>query len=272
METIKTDIAKSVLHWGSIGDIWASLPAVRELSRKTGAKITYYLGANQQAEYYEGAVHPTKNDFGQQVLLNEKMIEMIIPLLEAQDYIEKAVMYDWEKVDCDLSAIRNTFVNMPFGHISRWYFTVFPDLACDLSEQYIFVPDNTIDYAKGKIILNRSERYNNPNISYAFLKEYEKDILFVGTDYEFNNMCATFDLNILRLAVADFKVLAQAINQCKFLIGNQSQAFQLAEGLKVPRIVEQCNYAPNVIPIGEYAYDFYAQEALEYYVKTLYNK
>jgi hypothetical protein len=45
--------------------------------------------------------------------------------------------------------------------------------------------------------------------------------------------------------------------------------FQIAEGLKIPRIVELCAHAPNVIPVGEMAFDFYAQNALEMYFHTL---
>jgi hypothetical protein len=272
METIKTDIFPSVLHWGSIGDVWASLPAVRKYSSLIKKPITYYLGSGAQGEYYEGAVHPTKNEFNQQVLLNDKMIEMMIPLLEYQGYIAKAKKFEWEDGYVDLTAIRHTDINMPKGHISRWYFYVFPDLACDLSKKYIDVPQLTSNYFNDKIILNRTERYNNPSISYSFLKKYEKNILFVGTDYEYRIMCDTYDLNILKHEVKDFLELAAIIARCKVFVGNQSQAFQIAEGLKIPRIVELCNFAPNVIPIGEDAYDFYAQLALEYYVDLLFNK
>jgi len=82
----------------------------------------------------------------------------------------------------------------------------------------------------------------------------------------------SFDLNIKKFNIGSFLELAQAIKQCRFHISNQTQAFQLSEGLKVPRILEVCEFAPNVIPIGKDAYDFLSQGALEWYFNVLYKK
>jgi hypothetical protein len=57
-----------------------------------------------------------------------------------------------------------------------------------------------------------------------------------------------------------------------FHVSNQTMAFQISQGLKHPRIVELCEFAPNVLVIGEDAYDFFAQSGLEYYVAIMYNK
>lgn len=276
METTQTNPAKTFLHWGSIGDVWASLPGVREIVRKTGKKAIYYLGINQQGNYYKGAVHPTLNEFGQQVLLNEAMANMMIPFLKAQDFIEDACIFEWQKVDCDLSAIRDTFTNLPYGHIARWYFYVYPDMACNLGETYLTAPTTFTDFAKGKIIINRTERYitqfvdAESMINYSFLKAYESELVFAGTESEHQKFCEQFNLNIPRLQIENFLELAQAMKQCRFFIGNQSQAFQIAEGLKIPRMVELCNFAPNVIPTGDNAYDFYVNAALKYYFDVLY--
>ena len=48
--------------------------------------------------------------------------------------------------------------------------------------------------------------------------------------------------------------------------------YQIAEALKIPRILEIFPRMPNIIPMGEDAYDFYAQSALEYYFSLLLNK
>lgn len=257
---------------GNIGDVWSALPALKEYCSKTDNKVILYLVNGQSAIYYEGAVHPTKNEEGVQVMLNLDMIKMMIPLLKEQYYIEDARVWNEEEVDIDLGLIRETYVNMPMGSLSRWYFLVYPDLACDLSRQYIFVPDATKDLAVDKIIINRTQRYLNDNISYSFLKEYENDLIFAGTSFEHQIFCTQFDLEMPRLKVSNFLELAQAIKQSRFGIGNQSQFMQICEGLKTPRIVELCNYAPNVNVVGEYAFDFYHQVALEYYVATLSGK
>lgn len=255
----------SFLHDGSIGDVICSLASVREFYKKTGNKAVYYLTNGQAAIYYEGATHPTRNSEGVQVMLNEDMINMLIPLLKGQEYIEDAASHNEEKIDIDLNRIRQTFVNMPNGIISTWYVIVYPDLAFNLSEQYIFVEDSEKDLAKGKVIIARTERYQNPGIDYSFLKGYESELVFSGTKKECNLFNMQFDLEIPRLEIKDFYELAQAIKQSKGLISNQTMIMQIAEGLKSPRAVELCSFAPNVTPIGEKAYYFYAQGALELY-------
>lgn len=257
------------LHDGTIGDVWAALPAIKENYKKFNKKAVVYLTNGQAAIYYPGATHPTQKD-GVMVMLNEDVINMIIPLLKSQEYIYDAKIHNGETVQINLNRIRETFVNQPYHSLSRWYFYVYPDLACDLSQQYIYVPDSEKDLAKGKVIIGRTERYLNPNISYHFLKGYNQgDFLFVGTDLEYAIFNIRHGLKIPRLLINDFLELAQALKQAKGLISNQTQIFQIAEGLKIPRAVELCSMAPNVEPIGDKAFEFYAQEALEYYTTIL---
>lgn len=262
---------KSFLHFGNSGDCIAALPAIKELAKKSGKKANYYLFKNRKAIYYQGAVHPVKDDAGTMVMLNDKMIEMLIPLFKQQDYIEDAKEWSGEEIDVDLNKIRETNVNCPYGDLRRWYFYPFPNLSCDLSKQYIEVPDLDTNISEGKIIVNRTERYTNELISYFFLKKYEPNVIFAGTKGEYEKFCKEWKLDIPYLEVGDFLELAQIIKQAKLFVGNQSMCFQIAEGLKIPRICELCHFAPNVIPTGEYAYDFYAQVGLEYYVDYLFN-
>lgn len=262
----------SFSHNGNIGDCWASIPAMREFYKKTGKKVVLFLEKNITAFYYEGASHPTKSDEGTSVMLNQKMIDMMIPLFKEQEFIEDVKVWESENVEWPLSAFRDTYVGLPSFSINRWYFYVYPDLSCDLSGVWLQVPDAEKDYAKGKIIITRSERYLNPHVDYSFLKPYEEELIFCGTMREYNNFCMAYDLNIRKLTINNFLELAQAIKQCRFHITNQTQAFQLSEGQKIPRILELCGFAPNCIPIGEDAYDFFAQGALEYYFKLLHEK
>lgn len=257
------------LHNGTIGDCWAAIPAMKQYYKLRGKKCLLYLVNGQKAVYYEGAVHPTTNSDGEQVMLNEQMINMMIPLFKAQECIADCKIWDNEPVQVDLNRMRETFVNMPNGCISRWQFYTWPEMACDLSKKWLTVPNSKKDLAKDKIIVTRSERYLNPFINYKFLKQYEKDILFCGTDIEYMLFQLRFGLEVGRLVINNFLELAQALNQCRFHISNQTQAFQISQGLKIPRVVELCHFAPNVIPYGENAYDFYAQNALEYYVSIL---
>lgn len=261
----------SFSHSGNIGDCWAAIPAMRQHYLNTGKKADLYLIRNVPAFYYEGAVHPTKSETGDSVMLNQKMIDMMKPLLKAQDFINEVKSIDYseyeqyrDEIKVHLEWIRETYVGMPAFSINRWYFYVFPDLTCDLSKIWLQVPDSDKDLAKGKIIITRSERYTNPGIDYSFIKPYEDDCLFCGTMREYNNFCMTYDLNIRKFNINNFLELAQALKQCKFHISNQTQAFQLSESQKIPRILELCAHAPNCIPIGENAYDFHNQLGLEF--------
>lgn len=259
------------LHSGSIGDVWASLPVIKEYNRKSGKKTLLYLNKDQKAFYYEGATHPTKDDSGEQVMLNGNVINMMIPLLKEQYYIEDVQIWSGEEIHIDLDQLRATYVGMPSFSLSRWYFYVFPDLACNLANRYIEVPETEKDLAKGKIIIARSERYRNEHIDYSFLKKYEDDLIFSGTMKEYNDFCMRFNLTIKKLPLNNFLELGQALKQSKGLLSNQTMIFQIAEGLKIPRIVELCGFAPNVIPVGESAFDFFSQTGVEYYVEYLYN-
>jgi hypothetical protein len=254
----------SFKHSGHLGDLIASMPTIREYNRKTGKEVVLYLGRNVVALFPEGVTHPTKNG-DTMVMLNDEMIKMITPLLECQPYIKEVRVHNGEDIDIDLDVIRVHPHNQPFGCLERWYFYHYPDLACDLSEQWLTVPDSERNIAKGKIIVTRTERYTNPYIDYSFLKEFEDDLLFSGTMREYNNFCMNFDLNIRKLNIDNFLELAQAMRQAKFHLSNQTMAFQISTGLKIPRVVELCAHAPNVIPYGKEAYDFYNQDHLEYY-------
>lgn len=267
MESLITSFS----HSGNVGDCHAAIPAMRQHFINTGKKIDLYLFKNVPAFYYEGAVHPTKDDAGTNVMLNQKMIDMMIPLLKAQNFINEVYSVDEseyeeykDKIQVHLEWFRENQIGLPNFSINRWYFYVFPDLTCDLSKEWLEVPSTVLDIARNKIIITRSERYTNPTIDYSFLKPYEDEILFCGTQREWNNFCMSYDLNVRKLNINNFLELAQAIQQCRFHITNQTQAFQLSEGQKIPRILELCAFAANCIPIGENAYDFHNQLGLEY--------
>lgn len=276
-------ILDSMIHAGNTGDVIAALPAMRQFYRKHGVKPTLYLVRDHPAKYYEGAVHPVKDDNGGYVSLNGDMISKLIPLLSIQPYLKEvkevhindvvfaeayAETRDGNKY-INLSLIRDVFCNIPKGDIRRWYFMVFPDLTCDLGEQYLHIPDAEKDWAKNKVIICRTERYTNHMIDYSFLKEYQDDLIFAGTMREYNNFCMANDLEIPKLADTNFLELAQALKQSKGLVSNQTMIFQIAEAMKIPRVVEICAEAPNVIPTGEQAFDFLVQIGLEVHFHTI---
>lgn len=263
---------KNFSHHGNSGDLIASLPVLHEYFVKTGIKPNLYLVQDYEAVYPDGVVHPIRDESGKAVSLNEEMVTKLIPLLQVQPYLDEVKKLETEEVHVNLCDIRENGINMGAGSLSRWYFYVFPDLACDLSKKYLSIPETEADYAKGKIIISRTERYLNENIDYSFLKSLEEELVFVGTMREYNNFCMGYDLNIPKLHVDNFLQLAQAVQQSRFHVSNQTFLFQVSEMLKKPRVLEVCSWAQNVVPVGEDAYDFLSQKGVEYYVDFLSKK
>jgi len=140
-------------------------------------------------------------------------------------------------------------------------------LQCDLSEPWLEIMDD--NSCRGKILINRTTRYNNPYIDYYFLRAYEKDIMFVGLEAEHEKLCADFGLIIPRLNTDNFFELAQAIASCRFFIGNQSLAWHISDALKKPRVLEVCASFPNCFPTGANGHSFISQGSLEYIFETL---
>ena len=257
-------------HSANSGDLVAAMAGVKKLCEERGAKAVIHQRLNMPAFYYQGASHPTKSSDGVEVCMNAKMYSMMVRLLGAQDYIDSCVVWQGEKVDFDLDEIRNHFVNMPYGNIQRWYGYVYPQMFCDLSKSWIKKHDKAfIDGSDDTIVINFTSRYRNPEITYYFLKEYEDRLLFVGNDVEYETFCKEWNLDIMRAHIDDFLELSELLSDCKFFLGNQSMCYNIAEAMKIPRIVEACSFAPNCTPHGADGYEFYHQPALEYFFKQL---
>jgi hypothetical protein len=249
----------SVKHSGPSGDVLYSLPTAKKLAETYGP-IDYYLHAGMLAHYYDGAKHPDGN-----VALTQKRVEMFIPLLESQWYIKKAALWTGEKVVIDLDWHLSFESGKPYGDIRRWYFHIWPELTCNLALPTLEVEPIPVD----GIVVNRTERYRNPKISYQFLQHLPDKIYFLGTLEEL----ALFRIEVPKaefLPCDNFLLTAQYIAGSKLFIGNQSMCFAIAEGLKVPRVLEAAKGEfNNVIPTGEKAYDFFVQSNFQTIVNML---
>lgn len=266
-----------IKHSVNMGDLIASMAAMKRFYDVTKSKIIVSQHIGTVAEYYQGAVHPVTNESGVQVCMNEKIWTMMKPLVESQYYIQEFEKYEGQAVDMDFNVIRGkTFVNLPNGMIQSWIMYAFPDLACDLSKPWITIDGKTPKYIekqiKGKAIINFTERYRNKNMEYFFLKNYADDLVFSGTEREHWLFCNQYRLDIPHLEIKNFLDLAYAIRDCRFILGNQSSLWNLAEAMKKPRILEVCSFAANCQPmIGEHSYGYYHQVGNEYFFRKLYN-
>lgn len=261
-------------HSFNAGDALTILPGMKKIYHETGKKAIIFQRLNLPANYGHNDRHPVLSDEGRMVCMNEKIFNMLKPLIEAQEYVESFEIWKGEKVDVDYDLTRHSSqMPLPGGDIYKWPSLIFPQLEADLTEPWItgFVDYETADISD-IIVINRTERYQNPYIDYYFLKPYESKIIFAGTVEETNIFCIKWELNIANLYVKNFLHLANTIKACRFFIGNQSFCWHLAESMKVPRILEVCATYPNTFPTGKNGYSFINQGSLEYYFNKLLNE
>jgi hypothetical protein len=233
-------------HSGNAGDIIYALASVKHICEKQNTKAIIYLHLNQSSSFN----HHVTGD----VMLNQKMYDMIKLLLEYQDYIEKVEPYAGQIIDYNLDAFRNNKVNLSAGNIATWYSFPYPELNPDLSQAWLTAPKvNQI-----LPVANRTERYVNPLIMYDLIGKCD----FIGVDREYK-IISQYTSNFNHLKVMDFLEMAAVINSSPLFLGNQSLAFAIAEGLKVKRILESFYNAPNVIPQGGEWYQFNDQKQLK---------
>ena len=268
-----------VKHSVNPGDLIACMSNMKKYYDATQRKLIVSQQIGMLAQYYPGAIHPTVNEEDRNVCCNDKMWEMLKPLVESQEYVHSFEKYEGQHVDLDFNVIRGTtFVNLPNGMIQSWIVYAFPDLAYDLTKPWIFLKDENCPLqiksdVDGKILLNFTERYRNTNLNYYFLKHYMNDLVFAGTEREHYLFCEQWQLQIPRLIVNDFLELGYAIKNCRFILANQSLNWNIAEAMKTPRILEVCSYASNCAPfVGEDSYGYFHQIAAEHYFEILYNK
>lgn len=252
------------------GDIISFLSGIREMWVKTGKKGILYQRLNMPGVGYQDSIHPFINESGTPVCMPQKMFDMLRPLVCSQEYIEDFLVFNGEEVDCSFDLIRQErFTNQPKGSLNRWPGYVFPEMQTDLSKPWINLPSVVGSAVTGKVIINFTERYRNHIIHYHWLKPYQDKLIFAGLQKERDLFCSEWDIDIPLLQVDNFLQLAHHMKQAKFFMGNASMCFQIAEAMKIPRVLETFPLMPNVIPIGNDAYDFYHQTAVQYFFQKL---
>lgn len=248
-----------IKHSGNVGDLIYSLPAMREASKQHDAKVDVILRINVPMQ--STVKHPNNG-----VQLTRTMAEMVTPLLMTCDFIDSVVITEHdEPCDYDFDIFRR-FHNYT-GHISQWYFHIYPHLTCDLSQPLDF--DIEAITPERPIILNRTARYHNPSFDYSILRPFQHLITFVGLPDEYRIMSAKLP-EITYTEVTDFKQLTALIKGAELFIGNQSMAFAIAEQMKSLRYLEICPYANNVIPTGMNGYGCFTVLNLIQLMKTKY--
>jgi ADP-heptose:LPS heptosyltransferase len=248
----------SFLHYGHLGDVVNSLPVIKELSKTH--KCNFYIQAKKPLE--SNARHYKR--FGDYVFLTDANVDMLLPLFMNQPYIHKVDKYRNQEIDIDLNLIREMPIDFNIDSV-RWY-SQLTGIHTDLSVPYIFAEPH--DVIKNKVTIMRNVRRKNYFTNYKFLKKYE-NLLFIGLNDEYENLKKEVP-NLEFYDCKDFLEMAQIIKSSKLFLGNLSFGYTIAEGLKIPRLLESVPEFPLVYPNGKNAYDFYFQEHFEKLFSYLY--
>lgn len=267
-----------IRHSVNMGDLVGAMGCIKvfhEVTKRTAIVLQTW---DMQGQYYNGAVHPVTDAEGRQVTFNEYMFNMAKPLIESQEYVHRFERYTGQRIDLDFDVIRSkTFVNLPHGPLQGWLPLAYPDLAFDISKPWIHLdnkkcPASIKGQVAGKVLLNFTERYRS-KIDYYFLQGYAPDLVFAGTEKEHWTFCNQWGLTIPRLEVENFLDLAYAIKEARFMVGNQSMCWGLAQSMGTRRILEMCSYADNCFPnIGGNSLGYFYQMPAEHYFRTMYNE
>lgn len=254
------------------GDLISFLSGIKKIWEDTGKKAIIYHRLGMIGASYIGAIHPYQDEFNNPICFNQYAFDMMRPLLLSQEYIQDYIVFNGQEHQYDLDEIRQErYTNQPKGSLNRWFNYGFPEMASNLSKKWIDIPIGITNPYSEKVVINFTERHRNTFINYFFLKQHQDKLVFAGLEKEKQLFCKEWELDIPLLQVDNFYELAKAIGGCKFFLGNQSFCFQLAEATKVPRILEIFPMMPNVIPVGDLAFDFYHQGSVEFYFNKLIN-
>ncbi len=262
----------TIKHSYNAGDLIVLMAGLRQLYKAFGKKVKVCQVINMPAFYYQGAVSPIVDQEGTQVCMNLEMFNRLKPLIEYQEYIDSFEIFEGQDIDFNIDLTRDSrMIPMPAGLIHHYAFSVFPEMSCDLSEKWIDVPRRKINCVD-KIIVNRTQRYNNAYINYYFLKHFGDRLIFMGAKSEYELFCETYKLHIEYFESNNFLDLASEMILYKGGFYNQSFLWHLADAMKLPRILELCPQFPNTFPTGANGYSFYNQKALEYFAFKHFNK
>ncbi len=114
-----------------------------------------------------------------------------------------------------------------------------------LDEPWLSVTPSPL--TKGRIVINRTERYRNDFFSWSdVVRHYGDRLLFIGLPHEHHQFCAQFG-KVEFTPTSNMLETAELIAGSELFIGNQSCANAINEGLKHRSIQETCLWIPDCI-------------------------
>jgi hypothetical protein len=246
-----------VKHCGRLGDVVYSVMVLKAYSEVHDFDLEYCLWDNSALKNLkdEGHLYPGG--------INDDAISFIKDWLEGLDI--KVSKYNGQVcLDLDYVKELGQSIAIPYSDIRKWYVFAYPELNTGklfFNTDYSLIKENFV-------LVNRTTRWQNPYIDYSYLNKIDSNIVFIGTDEEFN----IFKQDVPAAIKNDVKSLKEAeelIKSCQLYIGNQSLFYAIAEFNQVPRMLEVCTYAPNVVSQGKNHYDFVSNNGFKVLIDNL---
>lgn len=175
--------------------------------------------------------------------------DVIAPLVKSQSYIKDCRVWDGEPIDWASEHFRKGYhsasQSLMSAHARHALAVGVIQTMPNAAGPWIDVKPNNA--AKGRVVVNRSARYNNPTFPWAeIVKHYGDAILFVGLPDEHRMFCNAYG-EVEFCPTENMLDVAQLIRACRLFIGNQSSAMTLAEAMKICRIQETSTGVPDCI-------------------------
>ena len=174
--------------------------------------------------------------------------ESIGKLLRMQYYIDDVVFSATmpNDVDYDLNQMRNLFrtrVWHPRMSLCEVHLRAFGLSTEFENRQWLHVPP--AEETRGAVVVARSERYRNESFQWRkVINTFGDKMRFVGSTAEHEDFQSRFG-RIRKVETPSLLALASAIAGADMFIGNQSCPRAIAEGLKVPCVMEGFRRIPN---------------------------
>lgn len=233
----------TVKHSGDMGDIVASLAAVKEICDRDGAKAHYILDASG------GYLNPNvKFQAPNGTKFNAKSAEFLKPLIEAQPYIDSVEIdpYGMQNVDYDLNEFRRAFVNREAFQKTNQNLVYLHQYSLGLPLGYHgpWLADPKAEGEANGVLFARTVRYQSAHVMWEYICQNlkNKGIVpdFIGTDVEEAAFKECFPrATINRVKVESALDMAKQIALHQEVVVNGTLLYWIAVGLGHPSIVHE---------------------------------
>jgi hypothetical protein len=235
-------LAKTFKHSGARGDLLYSLPAVQALGGGD------FFVNRKEGQY---SVFP----------IDDCEMQGIVEFLKTQPYIDSVQDWDERKVDYDLDKFRE--LSFILYLLTEMYLKKF-NVSFDLSKKWIDTEKIPVIH-KADIVVSRTARYHSV-FNWNELAPWIDRAVFIGWDNEYKEFVEETGYKIRHEVMGTWLDIAGTILGSKLFIGNQSMLYAMAEGMKHPRVLEECSYCPNCHPQSKNGHTWLTQKVIRKYL------